>query len=155
MIYGVDLGMRSLYIYGDGAQFRLVVERSDRYREIRTLSEWVALTFEPEDAVFYEEPVLAGPKNIRTMIGLAQTSAALLAGSTARCYGVAVTEWKKEVVGRGNAKKQEVAEWLRENDRTCFDVCNGDQNFFDAACIQKYGKAVMSKAVINRLSSSM
>jgi Holliday junction resolvasome RuvABC endonuclease subunit len=145
MIYGVDLGMRSLYIYGTEDIQVVSVPKSDRYTEIYHMANIVRSLFDWEDTVFYEEPVLAGPKNIRTIIGLAQSSAALLSGSAAHCYEVPVGTWKKEVVGKGNAKKNEVAEWLEENDHTAFLRCSEDQNLIDAACIQKYGIAVMDR----------
>jgi hypothetical protein len=71
MIYGVDLGMRSLYIYGDDGPRVITVPKSDRYTEIWRMSEEIFEAFHVEDLIFYEEPVLAGPKNIRTVIGLA------------------------------------------------------------------------------------
>ena len=149
MIYGVDLGMRSLYIYGTEDIHIVSVPKGDRYLEIYSMAKWVSQIFDKDDTVFYEEPVLAGPKNIRTIIGLAQSSAALLSGSVAHCYEVPVGTWKKEVVGKGNAKKEEVAAWLKENDPESFDRCGEDQNLIDAACIQKYGIKVM-----DRLSSA-
>lgn len=145
MIYGVDLGIRSLYVYGEDELFHLSVEKSDRYTEIWRLSEMVFDTFNVEDLVFYEEPVLAGPKNIRTMIGLAQVSGCLLASSVAKCYEVPVAKWKKEVIGKGNVTKGTVSDWLYMNDIDTYTACGGDQNFMDAACIQKYGKAVISR----------
>jgi hypothetical protein len=149
MIYGVDLGMRSLYIYGDDGPRVITVPKSDRYTEIWRMSEEIFEAFHVEDLIFYEEPVLAGPKNIRTVIGLAQTSGCLLASSVGKCYEVPVATWKKEIVGKGNAKKQDVADWLLEHDGDTYSGCGGDQNFMDAACIHKYGKMVMG-----RLSSS-
>jgi Holliday junction resolvasome RuvABC endonuclease subunit len=145
MIWGVDLGMRSLYIYGTEDIQIVSVPKGDRYLEIYSMAKWVSQIFDKDDTVFYEEPVLAGPKNIRTIIGLAQSSAALLSGSAAHCYEVPVGTWKKEVVGKGNAKKEEVAAWLEENDHPTFVRCGEDQNLIDAACIQKYGIAVMDR----------
>jgi Holliday junction resolvasome RuvABC endonuclease subunit len=145
MIYGVDLGMRSLYVFSDKDVDEILVKKSDRYTEIHTMAEFVSSMFLETDTVFYEEPVLAGPKNIRTVIGLAQSSAALLAGSKAHCYEVPVATWKKEVIGKGNANKMQVADWLYENDLKTYDRCGENQNFIDAACIQKYGVAVMDR----------
>lgn len=150
MIYGVDLGMRALYIYGDEGPIEISVGKSDRYTEIWRLSEDVFDAFHVEDFVFYEEPVLAGSRNIRTMIGLAQVSGCLLASSVAKCYEVPVATWKKAVIGKGNVKKEIVADWLYENDRTAYNRCGGDQNLMDAACIHKYGEQV-----VGRLSSPM
>lgn len=151
MIYGVDLGVRAIHVAGPDLAISLVIrDKMDRYTEIRALGTMISGFFQQGDLVFYEAPPLAGSRNLQTLIALSQTSGALLAASSGKCYEVPVATWKKEVVGKGNATKDDAAEWLQINDYPAYLQCHGDQNLIDACCIQKYGVLV-----INRVPSSM
>ncbi len=74
---------------------------------------------------------------------LAQTAGALLSAIDSPCYLVPVTSWKKDVVGKGNASKEEVAKWLEEFQNPRYLACEGDQNRIDATCIAMYGEAIV------------
>lgn len=99
-----------------------------------------------DSAVFIEEPVVARG-NIRSTMkqayvnGAVQAAVGLLNPDTSVSL-VPVTTWKKEVVGKGNASKDEVADfvsdWMggREDDQ---DIC-------DAICVMLYGQIVMDRA---------
>ena len=148
-VHGIDLGMRSFHVFSECGARTVEVPKSNRYEEIGGLAHHLKHMFEPEDVIFYEEPILAGPRNIRTLIGMSQTSGILLGASSARCYEVPVATWKKEVVGSGKASKDDVARWLSKKHPDIYSKCL-NQNHIDAACIYLYGQLV-----VDRLSSVM
>jgi Holliday junction resolvasome RuvABC endonuclease subunit len=51
-----------------------------------------------------------------------------------------VSSWKKRVVGKGNATKPEVADFLRLRWPSIFSEAAGNQDIIDAACIALYGQ---------------
>jgi hypothetical protein len=147
-VHGIDLGMRSIYSFGDAGPQSFTVPKTDRSQELIELR--VALLCSElysADVIFYEDPIAAGSRNLQTLIGLSQTSGCLLSAfpTDIRFYKVAVSSWKKEVVGSGKAGKLEVAAWLQENKPEMYEQCGKDQNLIDAACIYLYGKAVLSR----------
>lgn len=142
---GIDLGVRSAHVAViDGALIlgKVEVPKSTRWKELRELGIAVAKLIEPSDMVFIEEPPIAGSRNIRTGLQLAQTCGALLASIESPCYLVAVGQWKKDVVGKGNVTKDEVSDYLAGFYSRYFAQCKGDQNFIDATCIAMYGETV-------------
>lgn len=93
--------------------------------------------------------VLEAPVAMRgrqTIIKLAQISGALIAGFD-NVMGtppllVQSGSWKKEVVGKGNANKQQVEEWVRDEWPEFHRRSAGDQDTLDAACIARYAALV-------------
>lgn len=150
-VHGVDLGVRSLTISSSGGKItQIEVPKRDRYVELRMLSRRISdVLCNDDDVVFIEEPPLAGSRNVRTLISLAQVSSVIMASSQAHCYFVEVARWKKDVIGMGNASKYLVSEWVEKNDPEFFatnqSVRKGDQNSLDARCIEIYGHQVMDK----------
>lgn len=149
MIWGVDLGVRSLYAFGieeHGSPFAAKVEvpkMDTRQSELKGLLHEFKEIFEKDDIVFVEEPPLAGSRNIRVFAALHQAyTTALLSAPTA--YPVEVSTWKKETVGKGNATKDDVSEWLQRVHPDYAALC-GDQNHTDASCIAIYGRAVLTR----------
>lgn len=149
MIWGVDLGVRSLHAFGlveDGSGFAVSVfadKMETRSRELKALSKKFYDIFDRDDVIFVEEPPLAGSRNVRTFAALHQVfSVALTQGPNV--YSTEVATWKKEVVGAGNAKKEDVARWLETRHPSYSSLC-GDQNLIDAACIALYGRAVLGR----------
>lgn len=59
-----------------------------------------------------------------------------------------VSSWKKRVVGRGNATKEDVSKWLRLRRSDLFATASGDQDLVDSACIAIYGKQVYGERVV-------
>jgi hypothetical protein len=149
-VHGIDLGMRSLYVFGTEGPYTVEVPKTTRHDELKTMAIKVSHRFDIGDVIFYEDPIAAGSRNLQTLIGLSQTSGMLLTAASGHCYKVAVATWKKETVGKGNAKKEEVAAWLELNEPEMFALCGGNQNLIDAACIKIYGNKV-----IDRLSSAV
>lgn len=140
MHWGVDLGTRSAYAAGlAGDQLvldRLVLKPKQHSRsdELRLLHEWAQQL--RGHHILVEEPPLAGARNVRTFLGLAQSNGVLLAGTGGRAVPVDV--WKKGTVGRGGVSKDVVSRWLATAHPSYHRACDGDQNFIDAVCIALY-----------------
>ena len=71
MIWGVDLGVRSLHAFGlvEGGEpmaLSVTVDKMEtRSRELKALGKKFYGFFDQDDTVFVEEPPLAGSRNIR------------------------------------------------------------------------------------------
>lgn len=144
MIFGVDLGVRSFHLFGvpQGEEKPLAmsfeVEKSSRWEELSALARLFSERVHFTDLVFMEEPPYV--RNYRTYLGLAQTCGALTAVSLGSTYHVPVDSWKKDIVGRGGASKELVANWLAEQHQDLFIRCASNQNLMDAACLAIYGE---------------
>ena len=102
-------------------------------------------------AVFCEEPVSAGARNLRTYGQLAMSVGAILSGTTLytpKCYLVPVSKWKMVTVGSGNASKEQVALWLNRVHPSYALDCAGSQDLIDACCIARYGLSVMADSLL-------
>jgi len=58
---------------------------------------------------------------------------------------VNVSTWKKNVVGRGNATKEDVGSWLRLRWPYLHSVAGGNQDLMDATAIALYGRQVLAE----------
>lgn len=103
------------------------------------LSQVLVETF-PKDTtyVFVEEPVVAGARNIRTSLQMAQVCGVVL--SVLNGQVVPVSTWKKAVVGKGNASKEDVKEWLSNIQHRYPEA--KQQDHVDATCIRIYGETI-------------
>jgi Holliday junction resolvasome RuvABC endonuclease subunit len=136
--WGVDLGVRSIYAARLGSTFdlfsvQLPIHKHTRSEELTLLHAWILSTIDPDDVVFVEEPPLAGSRNPRTFLHLAQTSGVV--ASACKAQLVPVSSWKKGTVGNGSASKDLVSAWLRRVHPDLSEACSGDQNYVDATCI--------------------
>lgn len=133
--WGVDIGVRSAYaVSGDShAVIQLKPRKHSRSEELRLLHSWAMETFAVGDIAYIEEPPLAGRRNLRVFLQLAQASGAV--GSACDAEFVPVSSWKKGTVGNGAANKDQVADWLRHAHPRRHARCGGDQNLIDATCI--------------------
>lgn len=108
----------------------------------------------PDAAVYMEEPVVG--RNMRSTIVQAQVGGAVMAAADRA--GVPYFElvnnshWKKEVLGKGNAKKPDITAWLEENWPEAYTLAQKDQDLIDASCINRYGvqRQRLMQAVMNR-----
>lgn len=92
-------------------------------------------------AVVYMEAPLVG-RSVASTLVQAQVGGAVIAAarnSGTKLKLVNVGTWKKQVCGKGNLQKPEVAEWLEKNWPEAYDQAGGDQDLIDAACINRYG----------------
>lgn len=93
-----------------------------------------------EDHVFLEEPVMG--RSVRPTIVQAYVSGIIQAIATG--IGAEVTfvnnkAWKKEIVGNGNASKDETRKVLTARDRRLARLCGTDGDLYDAVGIALYG----------------
>lgn len=153
MIYGVDPASRKIALVGfhDGkaSATAFTVDKSDRNNELSHLRVQMLLTVKPQDIIFVEQPVVAGARNIQSTLRIAET-VGMIYSLPARVYGVAISTWKKATVGKGNATKENVEEWLDSTHPTYSALCGGDQDLRDAAAICLYGQQAVDP---HRLSS--
>lgn len=109
-------------------------------KTIGDLSKWVKGS--QEIHAFYELPIL-GRGGFRSTIVQCFSSGAVqgaLYERQCKTYPVNVSSWKKAVVGRGNADKGQVAEFLRCRWNTLYCAASGNQDVYDASCIALYGR---------------
>lgn len=139
---GVDLGLRSAYfaILDEAGTLTLhstvlKPKKHSRVEELRAIVNGFQYFLWGQDQVRIEEPVVAGARNLRTSLQIAQTCGALLAHCPADTVLVPVSSWKKATTGKGNASKEDVSAWLKGAFPDFWYQCEGDQNLIDATCI--------------------
>ena len=99
-------------------------------------------------SVFIEEPIV-GRGGAHSTIVQAFVSGAIQSAFTRRgatVYLVHVSKWKKEVVGKGNATKEEVAEAVKGRWSAIAKYARSDQDMLDAIGIGAYGAEVVKRA---------
>lgn len=97
----------------------------------------------PGDVVYVESPVLAGVRNIQSTIKVAAAYGAVLAAinaAHATAIETPVSLWKVATVGRGNASKLDVSDWLYAQHPDHHRECDGDQDLIDATCIALFAQ---------------
>lgn len=151
MIWGIDLGVRSVHVAGldddtHVAETFTVKPQVVRTLELDALAKSLRALIGPEDDVFVEEPPLAGPRNLSTFAALNQVLGMVLATVGGREANV--MQWKRDVCGSGNTDKLGVSRWLQDHHPTYFAQCSGDQNLVDATCIALYGRLVLARVVV-------
>lgn len=146
MIWGIDIGTRSLYLAGLDEEDRLSLDqiilapKSARYLELTGLATWLTALLSPHDTVFIEEPPKV--RNVRTVIQLAEVVGAVCSLAVPT-YPTPVASWKKATVGKGNAEKSDVSNWLDDRYPLYSSQCGDDQNLVDATCIALYGRGLV------------
>lgn len=153
-IVGIDPAVRALNLFFSGGVV-LHTQRIFSKKEAKNRGEEIAsirndlnywLTELSKDfgqlTVFIEEPVLAGVRNIRTTIQIAETVGAVLSVRFPT-YLVPVPSWKKDTIGKGNASKDQIRDWLTAEHPRYAALCGGSQDLVDAACICLYGQSVV------------
>ena len=98
---------------------------------------------------FYELPVL-GRGGVRSTMVQCFTSGAVQATLYERqcpTYPVNVSSWKKAVVGKGNADKREVGEYLRLRWDALYQSASGNQDVYVASAIALYGRQFLEQRV--------
>lgn len=146
---GIDLGLRkvAVSIPERGVLRSIELNRGDytRAEELLKLQQFVTGVVPTAAIVSIEMPILGLSRNAQTAIGIGQTCGVVMA-SVAACsreiHDVAVSSWKKAVVGRGNATKDDVGDWLRTNHEALYRGCEGNQDLIDASCIAFFGTVV-------------
>jgi len=158
-VWGVDPAARKLALFGINGEHHQVhiittpkLGRGNELTRMRYQLEKL-LGAEADPIVFCEEPVVAGVRNLRSTILLAQTVGMVLALDVP-VYLVPVSTWKKDTTGRGNADKSGVSEWLRLEYEQYFLSCDGNQDAVDAAAIAIHGINVLHRSTVDSGSRS-
>jgi Holliday junction resolvasome RuvABC endonuclease subunit len=106
------------------------------------------------ETLFIEEPVVAGARNIRASLLIAQIAGVLLAAArdipSGQVYMTAVSSWKKGTVGHGGASKIDVREWLSREHPEIAAQSGYDQDLCDAAVIALYGQRLLQRGNVLR-----
>jgi len=139
-IIGVDLGVRSVHVSTQSHCFTYAADKKlERYQQIQYIYESMYDRFLHDRIyAFVEEPVVAGARNLRTSLQIAQISGAVLSVFDGTL--VPVSTWKKEIVGKGNATKDDIKEYLKTQPE--YEFTKGKQDWIDATCIRLYGESV-------------
>lgn len=152
MIWGIDPASKKVAMFTDDqglirAHVR-EVSRTNRNDELLGLRHWMEslLQYDPDPVLYCEEPVVAGARNLRSTILVAETVGMILA-LNARVNMVPVSSWKKGTVGNGNATKDQVTEWLKREHSGYASYCRDtqqreSQDLRDAAAIYIYGRGL-------------
>jgi hypothetical protein len=152
VIWGIDLGVRSVHLAGLDGDDLVYIEsievpkRVVRSLELDALGKRATEFIAADDDVFVERPPFAGPRNLRTYGELHQVFGTMLSHVGGR--EAENMTWKKDVVGAGNASKADVSRWLQDHHPLYSHQCVKDQNLVDAVCIALYGKLVVARAEV-------
>lgn len=140
MIWGIDPASKKIALFGgDPLRAQVIkVPKTNRGDELYTLRDRLEQIIGPDDTIYVEEPVLAGARNIRSTLLVAETVGMILSVSRAKL--VEVSTWKKSTVGKGNASKDDVRQWLEMAYPQYAEACDGDQDLIDAAGIFVHGR---------------
>lgn len=158
-VMGVDLSSRSLacYWFGNdqGPDGAVKLKIPDKVKDRQQIASglfheaWDRFHMGPATVVYIEEPVVAGARNIRSSLLIAQICGVMMGVCASvgikEVYLVPVSSWKKEVVGNGAADKQRVHAWIDQNHPEIAALCGGDQDLYDAACVAIYGQRSLSR----------
>lgn len=150
--FGVDIGTRKIAVVGVRGKGKVViglelplekVKKTPLMPRLVTAETGLAPILRNaadvgvDSFVYVERPI--GGMNLNVTIALAQVqAAAMLGGASAFGMGfvneVIASEWKKRVIGRGNANKQDIADYCKRQglDFESQDLC-------DAYCIALFG----------------
>lgn len=153
-VVGIDLGIHkiALSIWHDGqltATRALDSSASHRAEQLCEIGEYAYLTVmdvldsdKADVYVIVEEPLIGN--NRKYSLNLAMSYGAVLCclgdvESVSGLYGVNVSTWKKQVCGDGRADKEKIRNTLKKVNGSYSELCDGDQDRYDAACIGLYG----------------
>jgi Holliday junction resolvasome RuvABC endonuclease subunit len=150
-IVGIDLGIRKVAVAHLQDDMLVATEAYASTEYLRTtqlmdLGHWVSAMVAECDAdlVAIEEPLVGN--NRRYSLRIAEVFGALLAqlGELQQerqldVVSVNVQNWKKQLLGKGNATKLSVREYIDGVDEAYADICGDDQDRYDAAAIGLYG----------------
>ncbi len=135
-------------------------EHRPKHAQLARCAEWVAdlckeaalaANYQEDIYVFVEEPLIGN--NRKYSLGIAMTYGAVLSALDEvedtyplKIFGVNVSEWKKQVIGKGNAGKDDVKNYITVVNSRYAALCDGDQDQYDAACVGLYGVLVAARA---------
>jgi Holliday junction resolvasome RuvABC endonuclease subunit len=165
-LIGIDLGVHKLamaFFMGNTLADTTAWEapndapRDVQLRELAGAAhEWAVL--HEADQVWVEDVLLGN--NHKYSLAIAELKGAVLAslgqmryrGTDVRVVNVA--SWKREVIGKGNATKEQVRNYIDVTYPPYAPLCDGDQDRYDATCVGLYGLRISARADSLRLAPS-
>lgn len=160
---GIDLGIRKIaYSYWEDdilkATYASESHAASRPEELEELADFIycEVQYARPDYVWVEDNLVGN--NVKYSIKLAQTMGAVMLRMAElyhicdfNMYTVQPTKWKKEVLGKGNASKDDIREYMYQRDSAYSVLCGNDQDRLDAACIGYYGYQVAKRTESGKL----
>lgn len=162
-VVGIDLGIRKLAysVFLDGELEDVgayAAEACTRSQELADLCDYLdGVLFDLCQArklspvIVIEEPLVGN--NAKYSMKISQAYGAVLAGTAyyerrhgARVIPAPVGTWKKQVVGNGHASKEQIRKHISEVSERYADMCDEDQDQYDATCVGIYGCLVTARA---------
>lgn len=150
-VVGVDPSSKklALFVNGDNTYCHVIKSEKDnsRFQNLalffNEVNEFIKEL--PEDTHVFVESALMGRGGVRSTIVQAQAASTVYISSVISglvVHEVNVQTWKKDIVGSGNASKSDVSQWLDAHEPGLAELCGGDQDLVDAACLSLYGQRV-------------
>lgn len=118
----------------------------NRHYQLKVLGERVTSVLNDNmvERVFIEQNLVGN--NIKYSINLAQAVGAIASHALGEVDFVNVSSWKKAIVGKGNAKKDDVRLYVDGCYPEYTALCEGSQDKYDAICIGLYGVRLLDLA---------
>lgn len=144
---GVDYGSHRIAYSAPriSAFHEVVLKGGDDLDDLDTMAAYlfdlVATT--QASCVAVEAPIVGISRNLRTGIRLGMVAGALVTSvrqAGAHALLVPPASWKAAIVGRGNAGKPDVSQWLRGRYPDWWDSCEGSQDLVDATCLALFAE---------------
>lgn len=98
---------------------------------------------------FVEAPILGMTRDIQSTVKQATVSGGVQVALIEWGFGVhlvAPSSWKKAVIGKGNARKDEVGPIIEREWPGLWRAIHSDQDLLDAAALVLYGESVVTRS---------
>lgn len=131
-----------------GEFHEVILTPGDNIGALDVLAEttWNVVTTIRAELVVVESPIQGMSRNVRTGIQMAMVAGAIVVAARqagAEVILAAPAEWKKAVVGFGNANKADVSTFLERHLPGLYTQCRS-QDMVDAVCIALYAEEILA-----------
>jgi Holliday junction resolvasome RuvABC endonuclease subunit len=150
-IMGVDASSTRLamvVLKGDRAYTEIKTLPSDVAEACWTASAWLKVQLEEySPSLIVVEAPFFHRLHPSGSVPMSQVNGALLAGTEGyRVISVQPSHWKKSVLGVGNANKEAIGQWVKQNHTLMFETLDPmkyREDLIDAFCIALHGRKVL------------
>jgi Holliday junction resolvasome RuvABC endonuclease subunit len=160
VVVGIDVGMsKASFSVWNEDKLELLADHfvNANYRRsyaLRVLAEKISTSLGPwyPDHVFIEQNLVGN--NVKYSINLSQMVGAIAAEMDRNEWPVEfanVSAWKKSIIGKGNASKEDIRVWVDQGYPEYTASCDGVQDRYDAFCVGLYGARMV--AIANDLAT--
>jgi Holliday junction resolvasome RuvABC endonuclease subunit len=154
-VAGVDYGTRRIAITVISEKsvelYEIDLSGTDNHvKDIAVLSDYLTdvLIKHKPTLVAIEQPIQGASRNVRVglLMGMVAGALSVAANHTGASVAiVAPATWKKSVIGRGNADKQSVSDWLERQHPRVFERCNKSQDLVDSTCLALHAEKILER----------